>query len=174
MLRKTMASLMLLLLVLACAPLTASAQDKVLELKNQIIELQNKGPLTINDFQFCRNIMNYGTYIPYQAAEFPVGSTIKVYYEPALWFTNVANGNYEFWLTQDLRLEDASGQVLFEKQKLVDLHFNTVKPVLDVYMTNEFGLGKLPPGEYVYTITLHDEITGQQAETRRSFTIVPQ
>ena len=94
-----------------------------------------------------------------------------VYFEPLNWFTNVASGNYEFWLMQNLRLETPDGKVLYEKEKLLDMHFKTAKPVLDVYMTNDFSLGQLPPGEYVYIVELRDELKGQQAEVRQSFTI---
>jgi hypothetical protein len=159
------------LLCMAAVPAQADDAEKVMELKRQIIEMQNKGNVSINDFTFCRKVLNYGTFIPWGDPVFPVGGEFVAYFEPLNWFTNMAQGRYEFWMTQDLKLETVAGEVLYEKSKLLDMHFNTAKPVLDVYMTNDFSLGQLPPGEYVFIVVLRDELKGQEFEARKSFTI---
>ncbi len=163
--------LAVVLLCVAAVPAWADDAEMILELKRQIIEMQNKGSLGINDFTFCRKVLNYGTFIPLSDPVFPVGGEFVAYFEPLNWFTNMAQGRYEFWLTQDLRLETAAGEVIYDKAKLLDMHLNTAKPVLDVYMTNDFSLGQLPAGEYVFIVVLHDELKNQEFEVRRNFTI---
>lgn len=171
--RRLFATLTLALVFAFAVAGNVQAQDveDIMELKLKIVELQNKGELGIGGFTFCRKIMSYASYVPLPDNTIEQGGTLRVYFEPTFWFTNVAQGRYEMWMTQDVALDDSEGKRLFEREKLLDMHYNTAKPVLDVYMTNEFNLGKLPAGEYMFVVTLHDELSGKQAEHKASFTI---
>jgi len=161
----------LVVALFAAGSVQAQAADEIMDLKLQIVELQNAGTLAVSGFSFCQKIMNYASYVPLRDKTVEQGGTLYVYYEPAYWFTNTAQGRYEMWLTQDIRLTTSDGQELFFREKLLNLQYNTAKPVLDVYLTNEFSLGKLPPGEYVYEVTLHDELSGQEARHQEAFSI---
>lgn len=143
----------------------------VLKLKRQIIEIQNKGTLGIQEFTLCNKILNYASYYPLDGNVVKKGSKLKVYYEPFSWFTSTKEERYEFWLTQDIRIESSTGEVLFAQGDLLDLHYNTRKPILDVYVTNNFDLGEMPQGKYRYIVVLHDKISGQKAEHSQDFEI---
>lgn len=162
---------MLVAAVFIARGVQAQEGNEIMELKMQIVDLQNKGQLAVSGFAFCKKIMNYASYVPLPEKTVEQGGTLYVYYEPAYWFTNQNQGRFEMWLTQDIRLSTKDGQELFVREKLLNLQYNTAKPVLDVYMTNEFTLGQLPPGEYVYEITLHDELSGQKASHSETFLI---
>ena len=53
----------ILILVFTCS-LTLYGQDKILELKEKIIDIQNEGQLGFRNFTLCSNIIGYGQYVP--------------------------------------------------------------------------------------------------------------
>ncbi|MFW5498870.1 MULTISPECIES: hypothetical protein [unclassified Maridesulfovibrio] len=161
-----------LLSIIFVSPARSGDAEAILKLKNEIIEKQNKGKLGVQEFVLCKKVLNYASYYALPENKIQRGSSLLLYYEPINWFTSVQQGRYEFYLTQDVKLESAAGEVLFDREKLLSMQYNTGKPILDIYMTNDFNLGSLPAGKYRYFIVLHDMISGQEFRKGIDFEIV--
>ncbi|WP_320007989.1 hypothetical protein [Maridesulfovibrio sp.] len=150
----------------------AGDAEDILKLKNEIIQKQNKSTLGVQEFLLCSKVLNYASFYPLPENKIQRGTKLLLYYEPINWFTSVRDGRYEFYITQDVILETADGEELFNRESLLSMHYNTGKPVLDIYMTNDFGLGDLPAGKYRYIIVLHDQVSGKEFRKGIDFELV--
>ncbi len=169
--RRRLAAVVLALAAFAAAPLWSQDQEAVLRLKNQIIDLQNRGTLGFREFSLCSNILGYGSYVPLDKPEVPQGSELQIYYEPVNVFTNRNKGQYEIWYTQDIILLTEKGEVLYEQAELLSFRNSSRSPVFDLYATNSLNLGNLPPGKYVYRAVLHDKLKGTEAAYTLPFAV---
>ncbi len=145
---------------------------EVIKLKEQIIEIQNKGPLGVGEVHLCSNIQGFGQYVELKENKVPQGSELQVYYEPVNLFTNSRSGVYQLWYTQDMILTTQDGQELLNLPDKLNFNYMTSSPVLDVFATNSINLGELPPGTYIYKIVVHDKLKNQDATKTLTFEIV--
>jgi hypothetical protein len=157
---------------LAVIPVSAQDQDAVLKLKNQIIDLQNRGALGFREFTLCSKILGYGSYVPLDKLQVPQGSELQVSCEPVNVFTNRNKGKYEIWYTQDIVLLTDKGKVLYEQEELLNFRYSSRSPVFDLYATNSLDLGELSPGKYIYKAVLRDKLKGVTAEYTLPFAVV--
>lgn len=162
---------LLLLAGLAAAPVSAQGADGVLKLKNQIIDLQNRGALGFRELTLCSKILGFGSYVPLDAPRVTQGAELQVYFEPVNVFTNRNKGQYEIWYTQDIVLQTDTGQVLYEQKELLNFRYSSRSPVFDLYATNSLNLGDLGPGKYIYKAVLRDKLKGVTAEHTLPFTV---
>lgn len=147
-------------------------EELILELKNDIIRIQNQGELGIKNLNLCSNVIALSAYVPLEEAKIEVGKEYYIYYEPANVFTKISEGRYEFWYTQDASLLDHEGNVLAESSGVLSMHFNTATPLLDIYAVNDLLLTGAPPGKYTYKIVLHDVFRDQSTVETIDFEIV--
>ena len=147
--------------------------DRVLELKELIIDLQNEGPLLIENLALCNSVDGFSMVEPYAGNSVRTGDTLLVYYEPVNWFIRRDSGSYDVHLIQDLRVENEQGQAIFQEAGLLEFALDTERPVFDLYMTNTFNLGPTPPGRYTYIITLRDVYKGTSVDKEFEFVITP-
>jgi hypothetical protein len=147
-------------------------EELILELKDDIIRIQNQGELGIKNLNLCSNIITLGAYVPLEEAKIEIGKEYYIYYEPANVFTKISEGRYEFWFTQDILLLDDEGDVLAENLDALSMHFNTATPLLDIYVTNDLLLTAAPPGKYTYKIVLHDVFKDESTVETIDFEVV--
>jgi hypothetical protein len=159
------------LLFAGLMPLPAQDAEAVLKLKNQIIDLQNKGTLAFKDFTLCSNVLGFGSYVPVEGPLVPRGGELLLYYEPVNVFTNRVKGQYEIWYTQDLALLSEQGEVLYDQKELLSFHYVSRSPVFDLYATNTLNLGDLPQGSYTLKAVLRDKQRQKTAEYALPFQI---
>ena len=145
----------------------------ILKLKNQIIDLQNRGMLAYKDLALCSKVIGFGSFVPLDRPEVRRGAELLVYYEPVNVFTNRVQGQYEIWYTQDIAVLSESGEVLFEQERMLEFHYTSRSPVFDLYATNNLSLGDLPPGRYTYRAVLTDRLKERSVEMRLAFRVVP-
>jgi len=146
--------------------------EKILKLKDQIVQIQNEGKLGMRNLTLCSKVITLGAYVPLPEAKIEVGKTYYIYYEPANWFTKTQEGRYEFWFTQDIILLDAKGEVLTERPGALSMHFNTATPLLDIYVVNDLLLTAAPPGKYTYKMVLRDEFKDETVTKTVDFEVV--
>ena len=170
-LRRLAAGLALMLVVGA----TAEAQDPeaILRLKNQIIDLQNRGTLAFREVALCSKVIGFGSYVPLPESAIRQGGEFLLYYEPVNVFTNRVKGQYEIWYTQDIVLEGRDGEILYEQEDLLVFRYYSRSPVFDLFATNSLSLGTLPPGDYLYKAVLKDQLKDARANLALPFRIVP-
>jgi len=151
----------------------ASAQDQILALKNQIIDLQNKGKLAFLEAALCSKVIGFGSYVPLEKPVVKKGGDLLVYYQPQNVFTNRVKGHYEIWYTQDVVLLSKAGEVLFEQKDFLEFHYSSRTPVFDLFATNTLNLGATPAGSFVYRAVLHDRLKDASTEYSMPFEIAP-
>lgn len=172
--RKRICILSGLALLFFLALSTAShGEETVFELKERIIDIQNKGKLGFRNFTRCNNIITYGSYVPAPDNKVKAGSKLLFYYEPENIFTNRRNGSYQIWYTQDLIVKDSEGNELLNSPDLLNFNYQTVTPVLDLYATNSLDLNGLPPGKYEFIAVIHDKLKNTSAQKSYIFEVVP-
>jgi hypothetical protein len=169
--RRLAAGLTLMLLVAAAAQ--AQDSEAILRLKNQIIDLQNRGTLAFREAALCSKVIGFGSYVPLPEPTIQQGGEVLLYYEPVNVFTNRVEGQYEIWYTQDIVLEGEDGEILYEQEDLLAFHYYSRSPVFDLFATNSLSLGNLPPGDYVYKAVLKDQLKDARANLALAFRIVP-
>jgi hypothetical protein len=152
---------------------TAFSQETVAELKERIIDIQNKGELGFANFSMCSNILGYGQYVPIEGSRIAAGSKVFFYYEPVNFFTNRRAGMYQIWFTQDMILKSDDGTELVRQDEALNFNYQTTSPVLDVYVRNTLTLGNLEPGKYLFIAVIHDKYKQVEATYRFPFEIVP-
>jgi hypothetical protein len=143
---------------------TFAQDDEILNLKEKIIDLQNKGELGYTNFALCSKIMGFASYVPLPEPVIDKDGTLLVYYEPANVYTNKRDGLYEIWYTQDMTLLKDDGEVVSHWNDILTFHYTTKKPVMDLFAQNSIELkGQLPSGKYKFKATLKDKLSEKTA-----------
>ena len=146
--------------------------DEILNLKEKIIAIQNKGELGFRNFNFCSNIIGFASYVPLPKSVIDKNSSLLVYYEPVNVFTNKKDGLYEIWYTQDMALLKENGEVLSEWKDILQFHYTTKSPVMDLFAQNSIDLeGKIPAGKYKFKAVLKDKLSGKSATKISDFEV---
>ncbi len=170
---KRIFSITIIAVVLVIGYIVVFAQsNKVAQLKEKIIDMQNEGKLGSKNFMLCNNIIGYGQYVAAQTNKVKSGSEICFYYEPLNLFTNRRNGGYHVWYTQDMILLDEKGKTIYNGPEALNFNYRTTSPVLDYYATNSLNLGNLPLGKYTFKAVMHDKLKKEEAVHTYDFEIV--
>lgn len=143
---------------------TFAQEDEILDLKEKIIDLQNKGKLGFSNFTLCSKIMGFASYVPLQEPVIDKNGTLLIYYEPVNIFTNRKESLYEIWYTQDMTLLKENGEAVSHWNDILTFHYTTKKPVMDLFAQNTIDLkGQLPAGKYKFKATLKDRLNEKTA-----------
>jgi len=148
------------------------ASSQMLQLKEKIIELQNQGTLGVKDFTACSQITTIGSYTPLPETKFKRNETLYVYFEPKNYFTKKSDGKYEIWLTEDIFILNEKGETLMEKPNVVQTHYNSASPILDIYFNNHIEFTDVPAGKYVFRVILYDKLKNTSASESLQFEVV--
>lgn len=146
------------------ASLSLPQENKILELKEKIIEIQNTSELGFRHFSLCSNIIGFGSYVPLAKPVLDKNGELLVYYEPVNVFTSKKEGLYEIWYTQDMALLNTKGEIIQEWPNILNFHYTTKTPVMDLYAQNSLTLGgQVPAGHYKFKAVLKDKLSGKSA-----------
>jgi len=149
-----------------------SQDNKILQLKEQIIDLQNEGDLGFKEMILCSKIIGFGSYVPLQKPVVDKNGELLVYFEPANIFTNRRSGIYEMWYREDMILMNEKGEVMQKWEDIVDFHYTAQKPVLDLFGRNSINLGgNVPAGKYRFKAVIKDQLSGKTASKTIDFEI---
>jgi hypothetical protein len=128
-------------------------------LKEQIIELQNKGKLGLRKIVACSAVEGFGAYSPLQPGQ--SATRIVFYCEPSNVSTLVSGDRYVTDCTVDAVLLDPTGRPLLGKQNVVKMSRTSRSPVMDLYFKIEINVQKLAAKTLIAKIVLHDKIKNQ-------------
>ncbi len=178
-----MLKLLPLLAVMLCAVLSPAsaaraltaeeAHARITELKEEILTVQNEAPLGINNLTLVERVDGYGDIIPLQSPSIPQGSALILYFEPTNWRTVMTQELYRFHIAQDILLENAAGEPLFQQEGFLQFKRDTTQPTMDLFVKNTVNLGALPPGDYRIKGVLHDVYAEAQVPFEIPFSITP-
>ena len=155
--------------VLCLTAALSARHDEVLELKKKIVQIQNKGELSFGSLALCSKILGFASYVTLPDNVIDARGSLLLYYEPVNVFTNIRNGIYEVWYTQDLALYQGD-ELLQEWKDFLQFRHASNKPVFDLYARNSLDFeGQLPPGAYSVKLTIKDQFSGKTVETTVDF-----
>ena len=154
----------LICIMMIVAGLAIAQEEEILDLKIKIIELQNKGELGFTNFTPCSEILGFASYVPLPEPVVDKNGTLLIYYEPINVHTNIGDGFYEIWYTQDMTLLKENDEVISHWEDILTFHYTTKKPVMDLFAQNSIDLkGQLPAGKYKFKATLKDKLSKKTA-----------
>ena len=160
-------ALLLTVAVVSVSPFTARAASdapaSVDQLKEQIIDLENAGTLSIEQFTLCSKIGGFGQCEAVTGTKVTKGTELLFYYEPKNSSTQRSGDTYRRWFTQDMIVRDSTGKELLRKDQALEFNYKTKRPVMDVFVQNTLTLGDLPAGNYSFEAVLHDQLSKQTA-----------
>ncbi|MBW1996747.1 MAG: hypothetical protein JRJ29_02150 [Deltaproteobacteria bacterium] len=158
--------------IVACPFALAQEGDEVSRRKEEIIDLQNIGPLGFRNLVACSKVMDYGSYVPLPDNKVKAGDVIFFYFEPQNVFTRRAEEKYEIWFTQDMIILTGEQQEIFKKANVLEIHYQSSSPRLDLYGINQLTLTNLPPGKYLFKAIIYDKLKGEEASATWPFEVV--
>jgi hypothetical protein len=132
---------------------------EIQKLKEQIIDLQNKGKLGFRKVVLCDSIEGFGLYSPFEPGQ-PL-TRVLLYFEPSNVSTLVSEGRFIVDLAVDVFLLDGSGKVIGGKQNMLKINKVSRSPILDLYYKLEMKLKKPLKREILMKTVLHDRIKNQ-------------
>ena len=133
-----------------------SPPTEIRKLKEQIIDLQNKGKLGFRKVVLCSSVEAYGIYSPIVPGQ--PSPKVYLYFEPENVSTLVTGDRYIIDLSLDLFLYDAGGKLIAGKETVLRINRISRSPILDLYYKVEINLRK--PGAQLAALktVLHDKI----------------
>ena len=135
------------------------APDETKPLKEQIIEIQNKGKLGYRRVVLCSAVEGFGMYSPVVAGQVP--PRVIIYVEPSNVSTLVNDDRYVIDLSVDLFVIGEAGVPLFAKQNL-PIRKVSRSPFLDLHYAIGVDLKKYLKHSLITIRTvLHDKIKNQ-------------
>jgi hypothetical protein len=137
--------------------------DEVQKLKEQIIQLQNKGTLGFGKIVPCSSVEGFGMYSPLTPGESV--PKLAFYCEPSNVSTLLSGDRYVIDCTVDVLLVDSTGKALLGKQNVVKINRVSRSPQLDIFFRIEINVQKLAMKNVMVKIVLHDKIKNQSVST---------
>jgi hypothetical protein len=133
--------------------------SEIQKLKEQIIDLQNKGKLGFRKVVLCNSVEGYGLYSPFEPGQ-PI-TRILLYFEPSNVSTLVSGDRFIVDLAVDVFLLDASGKLIAGKQNMLKINKISRSPILDLFYKLEMKVKKPLKREILMKTVLHDRIKNQ-------------
>jgi hypothetical protein len=134
---------------------------KIRGLKEQIIEMRNKGKLGFRKVVLCSDVRSFGIYSPLEKGK-PT-KRLVLYFEPANVSTLVSKDRYVIDCTVDMFVTDANGKVLGAKKNAKRIGGVASSPVIDLFFTLSFKFKKPRKEGFVVRAVLHDNIKNDKA-----------
>lgn len=134
---------------------------EIAQLKNRIIELQNKGKLGFRKLVACSSVESFGVYSPLKQGDRI--TSLVLYMEPANYGTLVTKDRYIIDCAVDVAIFNESGKVVAGKKGVLKIKRVTRSPVLDLFYKIRINLKKpLKHGMTIKTL-LRDKIKNDSA-----------
>ena len=137
----------------------SKAPDEVQNLKERILELQNKGKLGFRKIVACRSVERFGSYSPVEPGQ--TVDKVIFYCEPSNVSTLKSGDRYIIDCSVDFFLTDSSGRLLVGKKNALKMNRISRSPVMDLYFKVEMRLKKFLDRTVFLKTVLHDKIKNQ-------------
>jgi len=145
-------------------------KPKTIELLAEaIMYLKNQQELSITNINLCNSISSYRNFEPKQGFTINEGDVFLLYFEPAGYKVVKTNKGYMIWISQDVKVENDQGKIVFEKKGWVETKKAYATPNIPFYITNR--ITQIPKGNYTYKITIVDHNKKTFANKEFKFTV---
>ncbi len=141
----------------AKASLQKGNSQKAVEYLNlAIMAIKNKAPLVIKNIHLCDRIGGFGNFVPKPENAISKGEPFLLYFEVDNFGVKERNGLYYIDMSEDARLMNEKGKVIFQRKDWTNLRGRFPSPSIPVYFQNR--ITGIPPGKYRFEITVNDRI----------------
>jgi hypothetical protein len=136
---------------------------------------QRRNAFRMSTAVVCKSIDGYESYKKLPQAELTSDEKLLIYYRPLGFKSAFVDGSYQVHFTQDGQIRKrGEKKIVREKLKLLDTSAKSDFPQETIFLRNTVSLKGLAPGDYDFTIILHDEIAkGPTISQVVRFRIVP-
>ena len=141
----------------------------VRSLELAVMELRQQLPLKITNVHLCDSIRGYGDFSPKPTNSFKQGEPLLLYFEVENPGVRKVGNKYGISLSEDARLLNEKGKVLFERKNWTTLRGLFPTPSIPVYFQNR--ITGIPRGRYVFEITINDMVKRTFVVKKYEFTV---
>ncbi|WP_299443566.1 hypothetical protein [uncultured Rhodospira sp.] len=113
----------------------------------------------------------FRAFTPREPGPYAAGETLHLYIEPIGLAYEFEDGVYTLGMTADFLVLDTDGTVLGGQRNFADVPFSFHAPSTRVYMTMSLGTERLPAGDYVIQLTVHDAVAGDTVTREVPFSV---
>ncbi len=142
------------------SPVFKAQQKKILKLKHEILEMQNKGKLGFHKVVLCSSVDGYGQYSPIKPNS--KVSRLTIYFEPANVSVMRSKNRYVIDCKIDIAAISSTGKVLAVKKNL-SISRVTKSPPIDIYFKVNWNFKKAPKKGIILKTVLRDRIKNASA-----------
>ena len=129
--------------------------DKTVDLLSEAIMLiKSSQDLHIREITLCSRIDGFRDYTSIGGNTLKTGTPLLVYIEPAGYRILKESGEFKIWLSEDAKITNEKGDVVFERNDWVNYNKSFPNPDIPFYITNR--VTDIPAGIYTFTFTIKD------------------
>ncbi|MBM4328017.1 MAG: hypothetical protein FJ118_12745 [Deltaproteobacteria bacterium] len=141
------------------APGPAAKTDEVEQLKQKILDIQNKGKLGFRKVVPCSSVEGYGLYAPLKPDE--PATRVIFYFEPQNVSTLITGDRYVIDLTVSLFILDTAGKVVGGKENMLKISRVSHSPVLDLFYKMDLKAREPLSQDLIVRTVLRDNIKNE-------------
>jgi hypothetical protein len=129
--------------------------EKTVDLLSEAIMLiKSNQDLRIREITLCSRINGFRDYTSIGGNTLKKGTPLLVYIEPAGYRILKESGEFKIWLSEDAKITNEKGEVVFERNDWVNYNKSFPNPDIPFYITNR--VTDIPAGIYTFTFTIKD------------------
>jgi hypothetical protein len=123
-------------------------------LAEAILLIKSKEGFHVREITLCSRIDGFRDYSKIGGNILKKGTPLLVYIEPAGYQILKELGEFKIWLSEDAKITNGKGDVVFERNNWVDYNKSFPKPDIPFYITNR--VSDIPEGIYTFSFTIKD------------------
>jgi hypothetical protein len=130
--------------------------DKTVDLLSEAIMLiKSNEDFHVREITLCSRIDGFRDYARISGNTLKMGTPLLLYIEPAGYRILKESGEYKIWLSEDAKITNEKGEVIFERNDWVNYNKSFPNPDIPFYFTNR--VTDIPAGIYTFTFTIKDQ-----------------
>jgi hypothetical protein len=146
-------------------------EEAIKSLSNALMIMHNKRELEIKNVHICTAIVGYGNYKEKGSTRLAADEPFMLYFEVEGYGVEKKDGKYWFWLSEDGRLTNQEGEVVFERNDFLNYNQSFTIPIFPFFMQNR--IANIPAGKYKYEFTVKDRIKKTFVSGSINFEVMP-
>ncbi len=129
--------------------------DKTVDLLSEAIMLiKSNQDFHIREITLCSQVDGFRDYKRIDGNTLKAGTPLLLYIEPGGYRIMKESGEFKIWLSEDAKIINDKGEVIFEKNDWVNYNKSFPNPDIPFYITNR--VTDIPAGIYKLTFTIKD------------------
>jgi len=146
------------------AKTSSDPKQEISDLKDKILDIQNKADLGFWKVVPCKGVESYGIYSLLEAGQ--PASKVIFYVEPANYGVLKSDGRYIIDCSVDLLIFDPSGKLIVGNENVRKINKVSRSPILDLYFTVELNIAKtVKQKSFIVKMVINDRIKNKSAST---------